>query len=216
VLDCFFTFSGASVKKLKAKANDEKLGTISSLQALLAHLWRAVARARCLPPGQEASCALMIGCRGRIHDIPSGYVGNAVSLVATSGCTVGEILDKGLGWTAWQLNRAVESFDEAGLRWWLDHWAREPLFFPPESSRGGGALLITSSSRFNVFGNDFGWGKPMGVWSGPGDKKDGKVSMFQGQEGEGSISLQLSLETEAMERLLADHEFMDAVGAPPP
>jgi hypothetical protein len=65
----FFTFSAASVKKLKARANDEMLkaretATISSLQALVAHLWRAVSRARGLPPGQATSCSLLTGCRG--------------------------------------------------------------------------------------------------------------------------------------------------------
>ncbi|KAF7034316.1 hypothetical protein CFC21_045349 [Triticum aestivum] len=48
--DCFLHFSAESVKKLKAKANAEASGTgsttISSLQALLAHLWVAVSRAR--------------------------------------------------------------------------------------------------------------------------------------------------------------------------
>ncbi|KAM0917190.1 hypothetical protein ACQ4PT_009628 [Festuca glaucescens] len=51
VEECFFTFSAATIRKLKARANKEMVGkannvTISSLQALLAHLWRAVSRAR--------------------------------------------------------------------------------------------------------------------------------------------------------------------------
>nr|CDM85410.1 unnamed protein product [Triticum aestivum] len=55
VREGFFTFSAANVKKLKARANDEMAGgaTMSSLQAVLAHLWLAASRARRLPPGQE-------------------------------------------------------------------------------------------------------------------------------------------------------------------
>ncbi|KAK1604018.1 hypothetical protein QYE76_027691 [Lolium multiflorum] len=162
VREGFFTFSDASVQKLKARANDEMAGVvvaaISSLQALLAHLWRAVSRARRLPPEQEAPYALLIGCRGRMPSIPPGYVGNAIVFRMIKGCTVGEILDKGLGWTAWQLNRAVASFDEAATREWLDRWAREPTFLPPVSPDGGGARMVGSSSRFDVFGNDFGSG----------------------------------------------------------
>ncbi|KAM3334406.1 hypothetical protein ACQJBY_029055 [Aegilops geniculata] len=117
VLEGFFTFSAASVKKLKARANDEMAGggAISSLQALLAHLWRAVSRARRLPPGQETLCAVTIGCRGRMRGIPADYVGNAIE-IRVAGCTVGEILDNGVGWTAWQLNRVVGSFDEAAVQ----------------------------------------------------------------------------------------------------
>ncbi|KAM0868709.1 hypothetical protein ACQ4PT_041135 [Festuca glaucescens] len=162
VREGFFTFSDS-----RARANDEMAGVavaaISSLQTLLAHLWRAVSRARLLPPGQEASYALLIGCRGRLSGIPPGYVGNAIVFRVIKGCTVGEILDKGLGWTAWQLlNRAVASFDEAATREWLDRWAWEPTFLPPVSSHGGGARVTASSSRFDVFGNDFGVGEAGG------------------------------------------------------
>ncbi|KAM0915048.1 hypothetical protein ACQ4PT_011085 [Festuca glaucescens] len=175
--------------KLKARANNEMAGVavaaISSLQALLAHLWRAVSRARRLPPGQEASYALLIGCRGRLSGIPPGYVGNAIVFRMIKGCTVGEILDKGLGWTAWQLNRAVASFDEAATREWLDRWAREPTFLPPVSSDGGGARMMASSSWFDVF------------------------------EQERSMSLEVWLAPQVLQRLVADHEFMDAVSVTP-
>ncbi|KAF7039079.1 hypothetical protein CFC21_049140 [Triticum aestivum] len=117
VREGFFSFSAASVKKLKARANDEMAAgaAISSLQALLAHLWRAVSRARRLPPVQETLCAVTVGCRGRMRGIPADYLGNAIE-IRVAGCTVGEILDNGLGWTAWQLNSVVGSFDEAGVQ----------------------------------------------------------------------------------------------------
>uniref|UniRef100_A0ACD5T9I0 Uncharacterized protein n=1 Tax=Avena sativa TaxID=4498 RepID=A0ACD5T9I0_AVESA len=215
VQECFFTFSGASVKELKAKANDEMAGTataaISSLQALLAHLWRAVSRARRLPPGQETSYSLAIGCRGRVHGIPPGYMGNAL-VPGRASCTVGDILDRGLGWTAWQLNRAVASFDEAATREWLESWSREPQFRYFGSLMSGGAALMTGSSpRFNVFGNDFGWGKPTAVRSGREGKTDGKATVYQGPEMGGSMSLEVCLALDAMKRLVADDEFMDAV-----
>ncbi|VAH00604.1 unnamed protein product [Triticum turgidum subsp. durum] len=220
VREGFFTFSAASVKKLKARANGEMAGVatapISSLQALLAHLWRAVCRARRLAPGQETFYAVIIGCRGRVRGIPPGYVGNAV-VPGRAVCAAGEVQEKGLGWTAWQLNRAVVSFDEAALRAFLERWVREPTFaFTGDlSSAAGGAGLETGSSpRFDVFGNDFGWGRPVGVRSGLGDKTDGKATVFEGPERGGSMSLEVCLAPAALERLVADHEFMDAVTLP--
>uniref|UniRef100_A0ACD5U2H5 Uncharacterized protein n=1 Tax=Avena sativa TaxID=4498 RepID=A0ACD5U2H5_AVESA len=215
VQECFFTFSGASVKELKARANDEMAGTatatISSLQALLAHLWRAVSGARRLPPGQETSYSLAIGCRGRVRGIPPGYMGNAL-VPGTASCTVGDILDRGLGWTAWQLNRAVASFDEAAMMEWLESWTSEPQFRYFGILMSGGAALMTGSSpRFNVFGNDFGWGKPTAVRSGRAGKTDGKATVYQGPEMGGSMSLEVCLAPDAMKRLVADDEFMDAV-----
>lgn len=215
VQECFFTFSAASVKELKARANDEMAGTatatISSLQALLAHLWRAVSRARRLSPGKETSYNLAVGCRGRLSGIPPGYMGNAL-VPGTASCTVGEILGRGLGWTAWQLNRAVASFDEEAVREWLESWTREPQLRYFGSLMSGGAALTTGSSpRFDVFGNDFGWGKPAAVRSGREGKMDGKATVYQGPDRGGSMSLEVCIAPDAMERLVADEEFMNAV-----
>ncbi|KAJ6810824.1 putative uncharacterized acetyltransferase [Iris pallida] len=56
VQECFLHFSAESVAKLKSRANTE-MGTnrISSLQSLLAHVWRSVTRARGLRPEQETT-----------------------------------------------------------------------------------------------------------------------------------------------------------------
>uniref|UniRef100_R7WAB5 Putative acetyltransferase n=1 Tax=Aegilops tauschii TaxID=37682 RepID=R7WAB5_AEGTA len=74
VHECSIHFSPESVKKLKAKANAEMAtgtATISSLQAVLAHLWRAVCRARGLAPDQETTIS------GDVHsagvDVPIDY-----------------------------------------------------------------------------------------------------------------------------------------------
>jgi hypothetical protein len=221
VQECFFTFSTASVKKLKARANDEMAGStaatasISSLQAVLAHLWRAACRARRLPPEQGTFYSVVVGCRGRVNGIPAGYVGNAM-VFGRAEATVGEIEDKGLGWTAWLLNRAVESFDEEGMRKSLERWVREPDFtYMGNLSSGGTALVTGSSPRFDVFGNDFGWGKPVAVRSGSGNKADGKATVYEGPERGGSMSLEVCMAPDALARLIDDKEFMEAVSSVP-
>jgi hypothetical protein len=124
VRECFFHLSTASVRNLKAKAkaNAEMTGRaqpqadpISSLQAVLAHLWRGACRAWRLPPDRETICLLPVGCRGRVQGVPHHYMGNAVAL-GVAKCTVAHVVDKGLGCTAWLLNQAVVSFDEAKTR----------------------------------------------------------------------------------------------------
>ncbi|KAF0900801.1 hypothetical protein E2562_035298 [Oryza meyeriana var. granulata] len=219
VQECFFTFSAASARKLKTRANDEMAGTatttISSLQAVLAHLWQAVCRARHLPPAQVTFYTVMIGCRGRVNGIPPGYVGNALAF-GKAEATAGEIQERGLGWTAWLLNRAVASFDEAAMREWLERWVREPEFtyMSKLQSTAGVALITGSSPRFDVFGNDFGWGRPVAVRSGSGNKMDGKATVFEGPERGGSMSLEVCIAPDALQRLVADEEFMDAVDTP--
>ncbi|KAM3262130.1 hypothetical protein ACQJBY_052678 [Aegilops geniculata] len=216
VQECFLRFSGESIKELVSKANADMSGsgaTISSLQAVLAHLWRAVCRAWRLAPEQETRYVIQVGCRGRVDGVPAAYSGNAVSLAAADS-TAGEILEKGLGRAAWLLNRAVASFDGAREREELAAWAREPSFgMPPALARGAEApaLLVTGSSpRFDVYGNDFGWGAPVAVRSGAGNKLGRKVTVYEGGCGAGSIALEVCLAPDALVRLVADHEFMSA------
>lgn len=200
VAECFFHFSSDTVRKLKAKANAEMAGTISSLQSLLGHVWRAVCRARRLPPHRETRYTLLVGCRARVKGIPQAYAGNAVTLAFASS-TVGEVEVKGLGWAAWLLNRAVASFDEATVRDGLASWADEPSFVYTGSSGGdepASKVVTGSSPRFDVYGNDFGWGAPVAVRSGPGNKIDGKVTVYQGRGGGGSMALEVCLSHEAL------------------
>lgn len=51
------------------------------------------------------------------------------------------------------------------------------------------ACFASSSPRFNFYGNDFGWGRPMAVRSGPANKVDGKITLFAGVE-EGSVDVE--------------------------
>uniref|UniRef100_M8BAQ2 Putative acetyltransferase n=1 Tax=Aegilops tauschii TaxID=37682 RepID=M8BAQ2_AEGTA len=207
---------GASVKELKAKANAEMSGsgtgsTISSLQALLAHLWRAVCRARQLSPDQETAYIVLVGFRGRVGGIPASYAGNAVGN-ATAKSTAGDIVGKGLGWAAWLLNRAVASCDEASTRDKLASWPQEPSFncLPGFVAAVPTGTFTGSSPRFDVYGNDFGWGAPVAVRSGSGNKVDGKVTVYAGRAGGGSMALEVCLAPEALARLVADGEFMSA------
>lgn len=226
--ECFFHFSAESVRRLKAKANGEMAGaaagdaTISSLQSLLAHLWRAVCRARGLAPHLETTHKLVVGLRGRVQGIPREYVGSPVTF-AVARSTVGDVLDAGLGRAAWLLNRAVASFEEAKVREDLACWARgDGDKLKPRCCsrlrrvvpRRNPARLVTSGSpRFDVYGNDFGWGRPVAVRSGAGDKVDGKVMVYEGRGGGGAVGLEVCLSPEALARLVADDEFMEAVSA---
>ena len=73
-------FTKEQIAVLKAKANTE-MGTnrISSLQALLAHLWVSVIRNRPLPEDQETKYIIPIDMRPRVHPpLPQQYFGVAV------------------------------------------------------------------------------------------------------------------------------------------
>ncbi|KAH6830661.1 hypothetical protein C2S53_018666 [Perilla frutescens var. hirtella] len=208
-----FHFSKESVAKLKAKANSEASSDddfkikISSLQAVVAHLWRSVIRCRWLSDSEsseeEARMMMAVGARARMS-LPDGYFGNA-AYVATVAIGEGELLHKGLGYAALRINEVVsEQTKEAIMR---DAEENPTL--------GGGLLggrlplIIGSSPRHDVYGNDFGWGKPIAVRSGEAHKHDGLVLVLPAAEG-GGIDVEVCLAEETLEAMEYDADFMGA------
>ncbi|ONK78120.1 uncharacterized protein A4U43_C02F14560 [Asparagus officinalis] len=162
-----------TISELKVKANSEMADAdeISSLQALLAHVWKFIVRAWKLNPDQEASFYLPLGNRSRIKPpLPDAYFG-----ISISGCEVkasaGEVMSQGLGCTAWKLNRAVASLTNEIIKNWLDSWVEHPFTLHPEMYKAY-TIYIMNSPRFNVYGNDFGWGRRIAVRSGSANKLD--------------------------------------------
>ncbi|KAM3264253.1 putative acetyltransferase like [Capsicum annuum] len=212
-----FHFSSESIATLKAKANSELRiantntnTNISSLQAFLAHLWLSVTRARCLDEKEEVAISLIIGTRSRIEPpLSETYFGNAAYLMPVKA-NAGELLEKGIGWAALAMNKMVASQDYVQVLNNYKEWLENPLIYNKSTVFVGYRLGISSSPRFNVYGTDFGWGKPVAVRSGMANKGDGKVTIFSGVE-EGSFDIELCLLPETLEALGKDEEFMEVV-----
>ncbi|KAL4597750.1 hypothetical protein ACB092_11G011200 [Castanea dentata] len=206
----YFHFTKEKIAELKAKANNE-MGTdrISSLQALLGHFWRSVTRSRCLEADEEVKCTIAMGTRQRMQPpLPKQYFGNAVDAERVTS-TAGELIEHGLGWAAWRINNVLASKTPHEVRKFLDEWVKNPRmvnFSGPIIN----TLLLGSSPRHNVYGNDFGWGKPVALRSGAGTKFDGRLLVFPGKE-EGSIDFEACLFPETLEAMGEDAEFMEAV-----
>ncbi|KAM1224331.1 hypothetical protein ACFX2G_044203 [Malus domestica] len=205
-----FHLSSESIAKLKAKANAESKTTkISSFQSLSALLWRSITRARCLSPDQGTSCRLAANNRARINPPLSGdYFGNSIYPVKSETVAAGELLEHGIGWAAWKLQEAVVNHNDNVIRELIDAWLKSPAvyqvsYFDPFS------IMMGSSPRFNMYGNEFGMGKAIALRSGYATKFSGKVSSYEGRE-EGSIDLEVCLPPEAMSVLECDKEFMEA------
>eukprot|EP00262_Sarcandra_glabra_P021861 TRINITY_DN9417_c1_g3_i1.p1 TRINITY_DN9417_c1_g3~~TRINITY_DN9417_c1_g3_i1.p1 ORF type:complete len:456 (-),score=42.24 TRINITY_DN9417_c1_g3_i1:354-1520(-) len=204
----FFQFSPQSIERLKAKANAEcNTDRISSLQAVLAHVWRSVTRARNFEADQETSYRFPVGTRSRLRPpLPENYLGNAIQGSAAT-CTAGELMEQGLGWAAWLLNQSMDAVNDGEVRGWLDSWVKKPKFLSVGNIKPSD-LVMSSSSRFKVYSNDFGWGKPLTVRSGPGNKFDGKITVYPGTV-KGAMALEICLSPDTLSTLIADQEFME-------
>ena len=209
----FFHFSKEKIAQLKAKANAE-MGTtpISSLQAVMGHLWQAVVCSRHYKDSQEVHYHLLVGVRQRIQPpLPAEYEGNAV-LYGNLTTTVDNLLEHGLGWVAWQINKTIASQTAEEVKKYIEDWVNSPKIFKFSAVTSTNAMITGSSPRFNVYGNDFGWGSPIAVRSGVGNKYDGKFTVFPGIE-EGSMDFEACLSPETLQAMADDKEFMEALAS---
>ena len=118
----------------------------------------------------------------------------------------GELLDRGLGYAAWEMNRMIAAESSEATNF-LESWVRDPK----PLSRARDSYFTSSSPRFNVYGTDFGWGKPVAVRSGGANKSYGKITLFPGAEEEGGIDIEVCLFPETFEAMMGDAEFLEAV-----
>ncbi|KAK0604554.1 hypothetical protein LWI29_016803 [Acer saccharum] len=82
-----FHFTAESIAKLKE---------ISSLQALLSHIWRSAVRIKRIDPDQETSFKIAIGVRQRLQPLHQQYLGNAIqvgfiTMKAGKRCTTSDL-----------------------------------------------------------------------------------------------------------------------------
>jgi len=192
---------------LTAEANTDK---ISSLQALLTLLWRCVIRCRQVEPEEEVGYVLLVGVGPRmVPPLAEGYFGNSVMVASVVSMKAGELLEGGLGKGALEMNKMVALHSHERVKNYYESWVRNPRLF---GSLFSGSLVTSSSPRFNLYGNDFGWGKPLAVRSGSANKIRGKISVFGGAE-EGSIDIEMCLPFEILEAMGNHPDFMDAVSS---
>ncbi|KAK8649644.1 hypothetical protein V6N13_139311 [Hibiscus sabdariffa] len=119
VRERIFRFSKENIAKLKAKANAE-IGTdkISSLQALLSHIWRSVIHTRSFDPHEDTSYRFSVGARQRFQELPNNYFGNAI-LGACVTMEAKELLERRIGNPAWRMNRIIATVTEECFRKFL-------------------------------------------------------------------------------------------------
>ncbi|ERN12072.1 uncharacterized acetyltransferase At3g50280 [Amborella trichopoda] len=208
-----FHFSAASIAILKAKANatkDPDAPPFSSFQVLYAHLWRGVTRARKNPEGETVRCSLYVTYRQRVTPpMPANSIGNIIRSVYAL-TTAGELLSHNLAWAAGLLQKLISSQTDQESREGLAAQARNP-HVTHLSSFGSTHLLMGSSPRFDMYGNDFGWGKPIQARVGHDNRYDGKAFALPAPEGGGSTEVELCLLPEYMDALEVDEEFLEAV-----
>uniref|UniRef100_A0A0C9S244 TSA: Wollemia nobilis Ref_Wollemi_Transcript_21846_1731 transcribed RNA sequence n=1 Tax=Wollemia nobilis TaxID=56998 RepID=A0A0C9S244_9CONI len=201
-----FHFTGETISRLKERATRaSKDGLrISSFQALSAHIWQAITRARDLPPTELTTFKLAVNCRPRIvPPLPYSYFGNAIQFVSAT-ITAEELLSSDMSHAAGILNRIISAHQDENIRAQLE---QTPTVTQLDKSSPKNTVMMGSSPRFPMYDNDFGWGRPVGVRSGWANKFDGKMSAYPGPDGSGNVDIEICLLPQTMRSLESDPLF---------
>ncbi|AES87160.1 protein ENHANCED PSEUDOMONAS SUSCEPTIBILITY 1 [Medicago truncatula] len=216
-----FHFTKEQILQLKSKANAEissgssnssdKIITISSLQALLSHLWRLFISKQNRNSEERSAFVLPIDCRTRMcPKLEENYFGNGIGAVGCVIMQIGELMESGIGKIAMEMNKEISSKSHhEKIMSDIESWLKTPSILEPVKSASN-LLIASSSPRFNYYGNDFGWGKPIAVRNGVGLKRNiGIVNVLGGEE-EGSIDIEVSFPYNILEAIGNDPMSMDA------
>ncbi|KAK8686366.1 hypothetical protein V6N13_125391 [Hibiscus sabdariffa] len=204
-----FYFTKQSLMRIKGKANAEmNTNKISSLQALLSLFWQSIMRNRQLDRDQETVILLVIGLRPRLQQVAEEYFGNAIQGAMVS-LKAGELVEKGIGNAAWEINQIVANHREENLINLYKSWVNNPLLYQTGKTIKN-SLLIAHSPRFDKYGSDFGWGRPVAMTFGAEFKRDGLLIVATGVE-QGDIEIRVCLSPEEFQALEKDEAFIDAL-----
>ncbi|KAJ0239087.1 hypothetical protein HA466_0235940 [Hirschfeldia incana] len=192
--------------RLEAKANEEVDKKVSSYQTVLGHIWRSLAKHSGMSREEETHCRLPIDMRRRLNPpLEEECFGN-VSQTGIARVKVGELMDYGVGWAAGKIDEMERSQTCESTKASAEKWVGDVKIPVSVGSRD---LVVTSSHRFDVYGNDFGWGKPIAARAGP-PYVNGRLVVFQGVE-EGSLDFQACLLPQVVEKLSEDVDFKEFV-----
>jgi shikimate O-hydroxycinnamoyltransferase len=179
----------------------ESAPRFNTYAVIAAHVWKCVSLARGLPSEQPTKLYCATDGRQRLQPpLPEGYFGNVI-FTATPLAEAGKVTG-GLAEGAGVIQAALDRMGDDYCRSALDYLELQPDL----SALVRGAhtfrcpnLGLTSWVRLPIHDADFGWGRP--VFMGPGGiAYEGLAFVLPSANGDGSLSIAISLQAEHMEK----------------
>ncbi|PVH36533.1 hypothetical protein PAHAL_6G094400 [Panicum hallii] len=200
-------FSREFISDLKSRASAAAttLRPYTTMQCLVAHLWRCVTRARGLDGG-EATTTLHMAVNGRARmrspRVPQGYTGNVV-LWAHPAATARELLAGPLGRAAELIRREVARVDDAYFRSFIDFIGsgavEEEGLEPMSDAAESPDVEVYCLYRIPFYDLDFGGGRQF-LYMPSNQPVDGAVYILPlCPQGDGSVEALVSLYSRAMD-----------------
>ncbi|MCO5558419.1 hypothetical protein L7F22_012000 [Adiantum nelumboides] len=184
-------FSSSVVQHLKQSAIKESGNkAISSLQAVMAFVWKRIIAAQDFPPDQKICLNFAGDVRLRLRpSLTKAYFGNAVEPVYVYA-TAADLLSEGIGAAATRINESLKVLDDQAFlmeRLKIDRVQEFQAILDDAITGSTNFLFLTHGSKFPVYDVDVGMGRPVAARP-PTIHSDGIVYVYPSRE-QGGIDI---------------------------
>ncbi|EMS45531.1 Agmatine coumaroyltransferase-1 [Triticum urartu] len=160
-------FSREFISRLKAQASAGAPRPCSTLQCVVAHLWRSMTKARGLDGGETTSVAIAVDGRARMSpQVPDGYTGNVI-LWARPTTTAGELVARPVKHAVELISREVARINDGYFKSFIDFASsgaveKERLLATADAAEmvPSPNIEVDSWLRIPFYDMDFGGGRP--------------------------------------------------------
>nr|CAD1820979.1 unnamed protein product [Ananas comosus var. bracteatus] len=183
-------------QRVTAKAAENGLAIHSStFVAACAFAWICLIKSQRGSANKKSAHLLFsVECRSRLNPpIPEEYFGNCLRPCFVEAKMADLVEKDGVLAAAMAIGRAIKGL-ENGVLEGAEGWMQKILSILPE-----GPMSVAGSPRFQVYGTDFGWGRPKKVDLPSIEKTPGTVSLAESSDEQGGVEIGLVLPKDEMD-----------------
>ncbi|CAH2079815.1 unnamed protein product [Thlaspi arvense] len=186
------------LKRESSSSSSPKELRLSTFVVIYSYVLTCIIRARGGDPNRPIGYGFAVDCRSLMDPpMPSNYFGNCVSAAFKMPMTAELVMgEEGFLVAARMVSDLVEGLDES-VPFKIPELLDAFTTIPP----GSQVLSVAGSTRFGVYGLDFGWGNPERVVIVSIDQGEA-ISMAESRDGNGGVEIGFSLKKHEMEVLI--------------
>ncbi|XP_028776112.1 phenolic glucoside malonyltransferase 2-like [Neltuma alba] len=193
-----FELLPSNIQKLKKSAESKlnKKVHLSTFAVTCAHVWNCLVKAE-QTKREKVLFIFSVDCRSRLDPpIPSSYFGNCIGAAKAEAETKNMLGDDGFMFALEAIIEALKRLENEAILSVAETWISDmETFGLTETYR---TFSTAGSPRFEVYSNDFGWGRPKKVEIVSIDKT-GAFALSESRNGDGGIEIGLVLKKSQME-----------------
>ncbi|XP_031268483.1 malonyl-CoA:anthocyanidin 5-O-glucoside-6''-O-malonyltransferase-like [Pistacia vera] len=198
-----FELSREDIKKLRVEVQEVKQSEqlhLSTFVLTYAYVIVCITRAKGEEEGKNPNSKVIFGFtadyRTRLEPpIPVNYFGNCVGphggIVEANDIIKGD----GVSVVAEKLSESMKELKKGSV---LEETGKNLAYMIPFMKQGGKGIGIAGSPGFEIYGSDFGWGRPKKVEVVSIDK-NGSICLAESRDGSGGVEVGVVLEKKEME-----------------